>query len=183
MFSDEFAGDAAGTGVTSLTNWNLVQGNVDVLPFSIYLCGAGAVGNCLDMDGTGSNAPAIIETKSSFSFVAGEEYELSFDFRFGTQNDPFTVSLGAFFSETFSGYDLQSPFEVTRTFTIGADGAAPIRFAMGASPNNIGPYLDTVTLLRTADAEVPAPAAVGLFGLGLLGLGLVERRTTKPRQG
>lgn len=177
VFSDEFNDDAGAFAATSLANWNVVQGNVDVLPHLGHACGAGAVGNCLDLDGTGSPAPAIIETTSSFSFIAGEEYELTFDFRTGTANDSFTVSLGAFFSETFSGYGF--PFEVTRTFAIGADGSAPIRFALGPTPNQAGPYLDTVTLTRTAD--VPAPAAIGLFGLGLLGLGLVDRRKTRRR--
>ena len=182
VFSDEFNDDASGVPVTSLVHWNLLQGNVDVLPHNgNFPCGTGAVGNCLDMDGSNANAPAVIETKSSFIFVAGEEYELAFDFRTGTGTDAFTVTVGDFFLEMFPSGSYSFPFEVTRSFTIGADGAAPIRFAMGPTLNNMGPYLDTVTLTRTADAKVPAPAALGLFGLGLLGLGALARRKPSRR--
>lgn len=177
VFSDDFSSDSTALAKTSMVNWNVTQGNIDVVSPGSFGCPNPGT-NCVDLDGTSSPLPAIIETKTAFSFTAGQLYELFFDIPVlntgisGIINDSFTVTIGSFYTETFTDYDV--PLAVTRQFTPGSDGSATIEFEMLVTPNNGGPFLTEVTLTL-----VPVPAAIWLFGSGLLGLiGMARRKQT-----
>lgn len=71
LFEDDFGADSANVGsyvtVTSLTNWNVTQGNVDIL-------GAGYCSGCIDLDGSGASGATIMETKTAFTLLANTIY-------------------------------------------------------------------------------------------------------------
>ena len=175
MFQDTFVADAQpGSGfdtVTSLTNWTVTAGNIDIFRAS------SAPGGVIDLDGSSSQAPAVMTTTQSFAFLMNATYTLSLEFVVGTQQDAMTASIGAFVLSLPGGFSPLGNYELT--FTALSDFSAPITLAMGPQPNNFGPYLDTVTL--TSDglpttAPVPLPAAAPMLLAALGGLGVMSRR-------
>jgi hypothetical protein len=139
-----------------------LQGFVDV----VGACAS--TGRCVDLDGSFSRSlPTIIATKSSFSITAGNSYLINFSMPTGTQTDPFTVSLGSFFSEAFTDYSF--PIGPELSFVAAGSGSARLQFALNSVANsNFGPYLTFVSLTETAAIEPPPVAAVPLPAAGLL---------------
>lgn len=174
FFDGNFDADSPGVGgfqtVTSLTNWNVTQSNVDALGV-----GFGCTG-CIDLDGTASRDPAILETKQVLNFAAGVLYHFQLFFSGGSQEELVTFSIqGGLSFLAGSGASVFSRFEAPF-----ADTASTMKIQMNAVQNNSGPYLDRV-LVTYDDGVAPVPLSAGapvlLAGLG--GLGLVARRRRK----
>lgn len=104
-----------------------------------------------------------------------------------------TLTLESFFLGSFEDVDRAITFTVIDLFnsatvatgsptvgaagltaTIGATSSVGFRIAFGPDGYNGG--INDITFSSASAAAVPAPPALALFGLGLLGLGLVARR-------
>ena len=156
----------------SFINWDVFDGSVDIIAQGGFgISCFGGVGKCVDLDGTSGDAARFV-TKQSFNLTPGI-YELNFAIS-GSQRstavDIVTVSLGTAYSEVFTKSNTD-PFEsVTRTLQVTTPIAGPITFDH-AGGDNAGIILDNVSL-----STIPLPAAVWLFGAGLVGLIGVARR-------
>lgn len=172
VFEDNFDSEAGGLN-TMLDNFTILQGSVDVI-------GCSGTGLCVDLDGSSGRTPPTIIQTAAFNFLAGESYNLSFLISTSsTSLESFRVSIGDLFDQTYSGY--APGLNPTESFTVAADTSAALRFELLETNNNFGPYLDNVSLVRTADPDpdpdpVPGPGAIALLGLGVLGIGLRRRR-------
>lgn len=95
LFEDDFEAEPCKLSVTTLTNWDVVAGSVDVI-------GAGSGcshnfvpgnGKFLDMDGTSSPcADATIQTKSTFTLTPGL-YQLEFSLAGSRRDDVNTIEV------------------------------------------------------------------------------------------
>ena len=181
IFIDNFDTEAGAAGLSSLNytdfdNWTVSDGTVDVVASSGFgITCAGGSGKCVDLDGSTGNAGILTSTLMSLS--AGT-YSLSFDIsgnQRGGPTDSFVLALGGFLNESFS-LSSKAPWQtVTRTFTVMSDSSNSIIFNH-AGGDNVGIMLDNVTLSKT---DVPEPATLAMFGLGLIGLGFARRRQTR----
>jgi hypothetical protein len=180
VFDDTFNADSDGvvgfSTVTELTNWNVTQGNVDALDASYGCLG------CIDLDGTGATAPAILELKKALSLTAGT-YLIQLFFSGGSQAEDVTLSVfaGGIFAGGLTelhGSGL-SVLEGT-LFVYASPVDILLRIGIGGPINNFGPYLDRV-LVTTETAAVPLPAAAPLLLAGLGALGLVSARRRRPQ--
>ncbi|MCB9234635.1 MAG: HYR domain-containing protein [Bacteroidia bacterium] len=106
LFSEDWESYPASGGTTSVPNWNVLAGNVDIFSAPSYTAMAG--GKAVDLDGT--NASATIETQASFNLVAGQTYLLHFEqanngFNNSTDNRVL-VTVGNYSEEFVSPTDL-----------------------------------------------------------------------------
>lgn len=176
VFQDNFDTEALELNA-SLDNWDVTAGAVDVIGdgFFDFLPGNGRY---LDMDGT-SSAAGTIFTKTTFSFLAGITYTLSFDLA-GNNRSAGVADIAPGFDKIVAAINgniltanawWQQPFATyTLTFTPGASFSSKISF-QGFGADFQGPLLDNVVL-----SAVPVPAAVWLLGSALLGLIGISRR-------
>lgn len=181
IFIDDFNTEAGAAGVSSLnytgfSNWTVSGGTVDVVSSGNFgITCAGGSGKCVDLDGSTGNAGIL--TSSLLSLGAGT-YSLSFDIsgnQRGGASDSFTLALGGFLNESFN-FAPSTPWQtITRTFTVSANSVNNIIFNH-AGGDNIGIMLDNVSLNKT---DVPEPATLAMFGLGLIGLGFARRRQAR----
>lgn len=182
IFIDNFDTEAGDAGVSSLnytgfSNWTVSDGTVDVVanPNGWGITCVGGSGKCVDLDGSNGNAGILTSTLMSLS--AGT-YSLSFDIsgnQRGGASDSFTLALGGFLNESFN-LSATAPWQtVTRSFTVLSDSANSIIFNH-AGGDNVGIMLDNVSLSKT---DVPEPATLAMFGLGLIGLGFARRRQAR----
>jgi len=146
---------------TTLNNWNVNAGNVDV--YAPVEC---AFSLCLDLAGTTANGD--ISTKTAFNIVSGVTYTLSFLLSNNPNPDgspnTATVSMGSFL--TAQSLSSTSIGQETFTFTPSSSGTASIRFIeTEAIANNFGLLLDNITL---SDNSVPEPSSVILSLTGLI---------------
>ena len=146
---------------TTFTNWNVVQGSVDLLSADVFdeICtDAGGAVKCVDLDGTNFDKPAggKMETKVAFN-LSPEIVRLEFDLA-GNQRsfaddtpDVTTVSLGSLFSESFL-LAPDAPFQTyTREFFVPTPTAARIVIDHTLSDeggDNFGNILDNVKLTQ-----------------------------------
>lgn len=177
VFQDNFDAEALELNA-SLDNWDVTAGSVDVIGNPGFFDFLPGNGRYLDMDGT-TFAAGTIFTKTTFSFLAGITYTLSFDLA-GNRQGAGAADIVPGFDRIVAAIDgniltahawWEQPFATyTLTFTPGASFSSKISFqAFGA--DNQGPLLDNVVL-----SAVPLPPAVWLLGSALLGLIAVGRR-------
>jgi hypothetical protein len=141
VFEDNFDNEPLGLAVTSLSNWTVTAGNVDVIGsgFNDFYPGNG---NYLDLDGTCGNATI---QSTAISLVPGS-YQLSF--RIGSNpegagGNSLDVSLGTLFSQSFAQPAL-TPITVeiiVRTATV-----ASLVFRETGPVDCTGSVLDAVVL-------------------------------------
>ncbi len=176
IFSDNFDAEVASSTINYnfFANWDVTDGSVDIISNGGYgITCFGNTGNCVDLDGTTSNA-GLLTTKQSFDLSPGV-YELTFALsgsqRSGDANSV-NVSLGTIFSETFTKLT-SDPFElITRNIVVESAISARIQFAH-VGGDNIGLILDNVVL-----SSVPIPAAGWLFLSGILGIYGFKKKST-----
>lgn len=161
LFSEAFENDAQGGNLTSLANWLVTSGNVDVFP--TYP----GQGNAVDLDG--SPGAATIRTKTTFTLQPGT-YRLTF--KLGANNavgngiNGVRVTLGSALDETFASNPTQ--ISIVRTFTIASAVTAPIIFSETGASDGGGSVVDDVQLSRTS-APFGQPATLTVLGYWQLG--------------
>lgn len=184
LFSDGFEAEADGTPQPILTNFTVTNPTIDIVTTPAFgITCAGGSGKCLDLDGT-SGLGGIL-TKSSWAFVAGDIFALSFAAS-GNQRGtgPFADSFSAGFllngttEINFDGPVLASadPFS-SYTYTYTATGTGTLQAyirARGEGSDNQGVVIDDVML-----TAVPEPATwmMMLAGFGFIGAAMRRKRS------
>ena len=142
VFEDNFDDEPLGETITSLTNWTVTAGNVDVIGSGFYDFYPGNE-HYLDMDGTRENATI---QSTAISLVPGT-YQLSF--RIG--NNPLSpggngvdVSLGTLFSQSFSAQSALTP--TTVEIVVRTSTTANLVFQETGPVDSGGSVLDAVVL-------------------------------------
>jgi hypothetical protein len=150
LLYDKFDNENGGAGVnnwTTFTNWNVVDGCVDLHGNGFWDVQAGH-GLYVDMDGS-CYAAGTIESKEEFALVPGT-YVLEFWIAGNQRNDSpdtTTVTLGSLFNEQFVTERYEQFRLVTRRVDVGAATAARLRFR-GHGGDQQGMLLDEVRLRR-----------------------------------
>ncbi len=172
LFQDNFEADNIGYSLTSLSQWTMTDGSVDVI-------GAGSGydffpgnGKYIDLDGSTYNA-AVMQTLASFNLLAGSTYTLSFDLGGSARPDgdnSVTVSLGDF-SETFTLASDAPLTSYSRQISMASNMTSHLIFDH-AGTDNMGLILDNVAL----SAPVPEPETWAMLVAGLALLGFNARR-------
>jgi hypothetical protein len=188
VFWDGFEGDQGDVLNSTLLKWNITSGSVDVLSAG-NLCGpSGNYSNCVDLDGTGSLA-GTMQTKQTFALDA-TTYRLSFALAganrpwAGSDYNTVTVSLGNYFSESFTLFRTD-PFQTfVRDIALANVGSAKIGFAHQGN-DMIGLLLDNVSLSRITYDDIviptPEPGAWELLFAAVMGLAIWRFRNTAAR--
>ncbi len=173
VFDDNFNADSAGISgfstVTELKNWNVTQGNVDILGTGFACTG------CIDLDGSFSPAPAVLVTKDTFEILADILYTVTLFFADGTEAEVLAADFGG---ETVFAALIGLTESVVLEVLSDADSESILSLTLFATPNNFGPYLDRVLITYEAEdiAPVPLPAGAPLLLAGLGAFGLLSRR-------
>jgi hypothetical protein len=175
LFFDDFEGDGpARLSATSLLNWNVGSGTVDVIGNGSNDVYPGN-GLYLDMDGSSGDA-ARIETKTTFNLTPGD-YVLAFSQgKNGTNAESMNISVGSVFSTIFGspqGADALTPRSFNFTVASATTGTIVFDHAGG---DNQGLTVDNVRLTRVVVVPEANTFALALPTLGMLGAVLVRRR-------
>jgi len=147
IFSDDFENDEIGRSLESLTNWNVISGNVDVLTgvnralptTNIGLALAGDTNGSIESIQSVTLTPGNYRLRVDYWGLSGEE--ASFNVQIGDELDD---SITGFVNEFFEPAEFD--FVVTETTT------ATIRFTeFGGGDPSAGTFIDNVRLLRQPD--------------------------------
>ncbi|MBC7834637.1 MAG: hypothetical protein H7Y88_05990 [Phycisphaerales bacterium] len=177
VFNDTFDlenGGAASLNYTGFANWTVGGGTVDLIgngSFDFY------PGNGLYVDLDGSTGDSgLLETTTTFNFLAGITYQLDFELGGSQRGDTNTVTLlvnVGLINELFVLNSADPLALVTRTFTPAVNTSGTISFEnMGG--DNVGLILDDVVLTELATV-IPLPGAGAMGAMGLV-LGAIAMR-------
>ncbi len=171
---------ALSPGNTALTGWTVVNAsNKDLAwigptnPFGIT---ASNGSYSLDLTGWHDSA-AYSGVSQSISTIIGDTYNLSFD----TNANGAKISASAFGNNSLASSifsNTQNTLNAWQTFSLSftADSASTLVSLLGATAGGGGGGgyigLDKVTVI----SAVPVPAAIWMFGTGLIGLGATMRK-------
>jgi hypothetical protein len=182
IFSDNFNGVNGGNGAlnyTGFSQWNVSGGAVDLIGNGFFDFFPGT-GLSVDLDGT-------MFQSGQFSSIpialTGGTYMLQFALGGSQRGDTNTVqvSLGSFYSESFTLGSSAPLSVITRFITVGAPSSASLTF-QNAGGDNIGLILDDVNLSTTEIRSVPETSSLALLAFGLTGIGMLRLRTLKYAQ-
>ncbi|MGV8987013.1 MAG: VPLPA-CTERM sorting domain-containing protein [Cypionkella sp.] len=168
VFSDDFSSDTAGGNLTSLNNWSVTSGNVDVIGDGYYPMYS--LANKLDMNG---NTPGRIE--HAFANLAAGLYTLTFDYgnNMGSNNqEQLSFGIGGLLANISIPGAVANLLSQSYSFVWGG-GATSLFFADTGTSNTDsgGPILSNVSL-----SAVPLPAGAPLLLAGVAGLVALRRR-------
>lgn len=152
-------------GQTTILGWTVGGTSVDLIRNNY-----GAITN-VSVDLAGTPGPGTLS--QSFAVVAGETYELAFDYYRNGAGTSLTVGFG-----DLAPIVLGAPGAVTHktyTWTAATTGLASVSFASGAG--NSGPTLDNVSV--TSLTAVPEPQSAALALLALAAGSLATRRRAR----
>ncbi len=171
--SDNFDNESAGLNYNSFTNWDVVDGSVDSIDSGNYGINCeGGLGICLDLDGSSGDAGSLVSKESFSPGTYTIQFSLSGHQQPSNSADLVTVSLGDF-TESFELDSSDSFMTINRTVNVDSSGGRLTFNHLGG--DNYGALLDNVTVSLASSpvsnpASIPVPAALWLFGSGLLGL-------------
>ncbi len=164
------------------SGFTILSGSVNALDETFELVPGSQIapgqGKIVDVAGEPPEGGAI--TSTTFSFQAGESFELEFklfpwqDSFFG-ESARMRVSFGDLFDEIFT-LRFDDPIQtITRSFEANFDGEANLIFDPRNQGNprvDVAPFIDDVILTQT---KVPEPSSLASLGI-LAGLGLLKWR-------
>jgi hypothetical protein len=174
IFQDNFNAENGGTGAlnyNSFANWAVSQGTVDLIGGINFFDFYPGNGLYVDLDGS-TSAAGLFETQSSFLLQPGA-YTLEFLLGGSQRGDTnlVTVALGSLYNDTFT-VNSSDPLAL-RTIPINvATPTSAILSFQNAGGDNVGAILDNVKI-----STIPEPASLSLFGLGILGLFGLRRKS------
>lgn len=79
VFSDSFEADTFNLAQTNLINFTAITGNVDIVGPTSFSIACSNGGKCIDIDGTNTAGPTMLQSKSTYTFGAGDTLRLSAD--------------------------------------------------------------------------------------------------------
>lgn len=172
---DGFENEGQGSSVlnyNSFINWDVTDGTVDLIKNGNQwgiTCSSGSF--CVDLDGSTGDA-GILTSKNGFS--AGT-YKVSFDLSGNQRGGPFdqiSVLFGAGLLVNHLLLDWDENWH-TYSFLVDLVDGDQLSFR-NFGGDNVGAILDNIHV-----SAVPIPAAVWLFGSGLMGFLAMRRRAVK----
>jgi hypothetical protein len=186
LLSDNFDADSP-TSVLNFDgfiNWTVDSGTVDYIRSGDFgiVC-VGGTGGCVDSDGSSNQAGRLL-SRATFDLPAGTSYTLTLEVSGNQQRllTPDVLELGTveaagvgIFASTICVRAGTDPFS-TCTITAESGGSEFRVFIRGLGSDNVGAVFDNFALTTAEIAQVPEPATLALFGIGLAGLGFGRRR-------